>query len=159
MARILDSRAADFAAAFEALLGTKREEAQDVDDAVAAIIADVRTRGDAAVIVAGGQESMSLAPHVASLRAGKKLGNIELVDTVMRDGLSDAFYGYPMGVTAENIVRQCGLTRENQDQFALRSQQRASLAAKEGRFAHEIVPVTIAGRKGSFASKHSPLWH
>src|SRR5690554_3045278 len=82
--------------------------------------------GDAQVIVAGGQESMSLAPHVAQLRAGKKLGNLEMVDTVMRDGLSDAFYGYPMGITAENIVRQCGLTRENQDAFALRSQQRAS---------------------------------
>ncbi|WP_196258047.1 acetyl-CoA C-acetyltransferase [Pelagibacterium limicola] len=104
--------------------------------------------GDAAVIVAGGQESMSLAPHVASLRTGKKLGNIELVDTVMRDGLTDAFYGYPMGVTAENIVRQCGLTRESLDQFALRSQQRASAAARAGRFSSEVVSVTVAGRKG-----------
>lgn len=104
--------------------------------------------GDAQVIVAGGQESMSLAPHVAHLRAGKKLGNLEMVDTVMRDGLSDAFYGYPMGITAENVVRQCGLTRENQDAFALRSQQRASAAAKAGRFADEIVPVTVRGRKG-----------
>lgn len=104
--------------------------------------------GDAQVVVAGGQESMSLAPHVAQLRTGKKLGNLEMVDTVMRDGLSDAFYGYPMGITAENIVRQCGLTRENQDTFALRSQQRASAAAKEGRFADEIVPVSIPGRKG-----------
>jgi acetyl-CoA C-acetyltransferase len=104
--------------------------------------------GDAAVTVVGGQESMSRAPHVANLRAGRKLGNIELIDTVMRDGLSDAFYGYPMGVTAENIVRQHGLSREDQDAFALRSQQRASAAARAGRFADEIVPVTIAGRKG-----------
>lgn len=104
---------------------------------------------DAEIIVAGGQEAMSQAPHVAHLRAGKKLGNIELVDTVMRDGLTDAFYGYSMGVTAENIVRQCGLTRENQDKFALSSQQKASAAARAGRFADEIAPVTIAGRKGS----------
>jgi acetyl-CoA C-acetyltransferase len=104
--------------------------------------------GDAAVTVVGGQESMSRAPHVANLRAGRKLGNIDLIDTVMRDGLSDAFYGYPMGVTAENIVRQHGLSREDQDAFALRSQQRASAAARAGRFADEIVPVTIAGRKG-----------
>ncbi|WP_127145367.1 acetyl-CoA C-acetyltransferase [Pelagibacterium montanilacus] len=104
--------------------------------------------GDAEVMVAGGQESMSRAPHVATLRAGQKLGNIELVDTVMRDGLVDAFYGYAMGITAENVVRQCGLTRENQDEYALRSQQRASAAAREGRFDAEIVPVTIPGRKG-----------
>lgn len=104
--------------------------------------------GDAQVVVAGGQESMSLAPHVASLRAGKKLGDIAFVDTVMRDGLSDAFYGYPMGMTAENVARQCGITREQQDVFALRSQHNASAAAKEGRFAAEIVPVTLAGRKG-----------
>lgn len=104
--------------------------------------------GDAQVVVAGGQESMSLAPHVASLRAGKKLGDISFIDTVMRDGLTDAFYGYPMGVTAENVVRQCGLTREQQDEFALRSQLKASAAAREGRFAAEIVSVTVPGRKG-----------
>ncbi|GGA44095.1 acetyl-CoA C-acetyltransferase [Pelagibacterium lentulum] len=104
--------------------------------------------GDAQVIVAGGQESMSLAPHVARLRTGKKLGDVSFVDTVMRDGLSDAFYGYPMGVTAENIVRQCGLRRSDQDDLALRSQQRASVAQREGRFVGEIAPVTVASRKG-----------
>ncbi|WP_404405760.1 acetyl-CoA C-acetyltransferase [Pelagibacterium halotolerans] len=104
--------------------------------------------GDADVIVAGGQESMSQAPHVATLRAGKKLGDITLIDTVMRDGLVDAFYGYPMGVTAENVVRQCGISRQAQDAFALASHQKASAATKEGRFAAQIVPVTIKTRKG-----------
>lgn len=104
--------------------------------------------GDAEAVVAGGQESMSLARHVAVLRQGKKLGDITLTDTAMTDGLRDAFYGYPMGVTAENIVRQYGLTRAAQDEFALGSQQRASTAQQAGRFVDEIAPVTIAGRKG-----------
>ncbi|MEQ8445945.1 MAG: acetyl-CoA C-acetyltransferase [Pelagibacterium sp.] len=104
--------------------------------------------GDANVVLAGGQESMSRAPHAAYLRSGAKLGDVSFIDTVMSDGLTDAFGKMPMGVTAENVVRQCGLTREQQDQFALRSQQRASAAQKAGKFADEIVPVTIAGRKG-----------
>jgi|TARA_A100001391_G_scaffold63912_1_gene39888 acetyl-CoA C-acetyltransferase len=104
--------------------------------------------GDANVVLAGGQESMSRAPHAAYLRSGTKLGDVSFIDTVMSDGLTDAFGKMPMGVTAENVVRQCGLTREQQDQFALRSQQRASAAQKDGKFADEIVPVTIAGRKG-----------
>lgn len=104
--------------------------------------------GDANVVLAGGQESMSRAPHAAYLRSGTKLGDVSFIDTVMSDGLTDAFGKMPMGVTAENVVRQCGLTRVQQDQFALRSQQRASAAQKDGKFADEIVPVTIAGRKG-----------
>ncbi len=104
--------------------------------------------GDAEIIVAGGQESMSQAPHVANLRAGRKLGDIELVDTVMRDGLTDAFYGYAMGMTAENVVRQCGIARADQDSFALASHRKASAATRQGYFADEIVPVTIPSRKG-----------
>jgi len=104
--------------------------------------------GDAEIMIAGGQESMSRAPHVAVLRQGHKLGDISFIDTVMRDGLSDAFYGYPMGVTAENVAKLYKLSRETQDQFALTSQQRASAAAKAGRFKDEIAPVTITGRKG-----------
>jgi len=104
--------------------------------------------GDAGVIVAGGQESMSRAPHAAHLRAGAKLGDVSFIDTVMSDGLTDAFGRMAMGVTAENVARRCGVSREQQDQFALRSQQRASAAQKAGRFIDEIVPVTVAGRKG-----------
>ena len=104
--------------------------------------------GDAEIVIAGGQESMSLAPHAAHLRAGTKLGDVSFIDTAMSDGLTDAFGRMAMGVTAENVARQCGLTREQQDQFALRSQQRASAAQKAGRFAEKIVAVTIASRKG-----------
>lgn len=104
--------------------------------------------GDADIVVAGGQENMSLAPHVAVLRQGKKLGDISLTDTMVCDGLTDVFYGYHMGVTAENIVRKYKLTRQGQDSFALTSQQRASAASKAGRFVDEIVPVTISSRKG-----------
>jgi acetyl-CoA C-acetyltransferase len=104
--------------------------------------------GSARIVVAGGQESMSLAPHAAPLRAGKRLGDLTLVDTVMRDGLSDAFYGYPMGTTAETVARRYGLSREEQDGFALASQQKAGAAIAAGRFAGEIAPVTIKGRKG-----------
>ena len=104
--------------------------------------------GDAEIVIAGGQESMSLAPHAAHLRAGTKLGDVSFIDTAMSDGLTDAFGRMAMGVTAENVARQCGLTREQQDQFALRSQQRASAAQKAGGFAEEIVAVTIASRKG-----------
>ncbi|MBL8597741.1 MAG: acetyl-CoA C-acetyltransferase [Devosia sp.] len=104
--------------------------------------------GSADIVVAGGQESMSGAPHVAAIRAGRKLGDLVLRDTVMSDGLSDAFYGYPMGNTAENVARQFGLSREQQDAFAVQSHARASAAAQAGRFADEIAPVTIETRKG-----------
>lgn len=103
--------------------------------------------GDADVVIAGGQESMSSAPHAVHMRNGTKLGDIAFIDTIMEDGLTDAFGKMAMGVTAENIVRQCGLTRESQDEFSLRSQQRASAAQKLGRFDDEIVAVTIQDRK------------
>ncbi len=104
--------------------------------------------GAAEIVVAGGQESMTNAPHVASIRQGRKLGDLALRDTVMSDGLWDAFYGYPMGSTAENVARQHQIGRAAQDDFALSSQHRASAAATAGRFAAEIVPVEIATRKG-----------
>ncbi len=104
--------------------------------------------GDANIIVAGGQESMSQAPHAAYLRAGTKMGSAELVDTMIKDGLWDAFNGYHMGNTAENVAQKWQLTREEQDAFAAGSQQKAEAAQKAGRFADEIVPVTIKGRKG-----------
>ncbi len=104
--------------------------------------------GEAEAVVAGGQESMSRAPHVATLRQGQKLGDITFTDTVMSEGLSDAFYGYPMGATAENVAKQYLIEREAQDAFALTSHQRASAAEKAGRFATEIVPVSVKTRKG-----------
>ncbi len=104
--------------------------------------------GDAKIIVAGGQESMSMAPHCAHLRAGTKMGDMKFIDTMMKDALVDAFYGYPMGNTAENVARQWQLTREDQDNFAVASQNKAEAAQKAGRFKDEIVPVTIPGKKG-----------
>ena len=104
--------------------------------------------GDAGIIVAGGQESMSQAPHAVHMRTGQKLGNVELLDTMLKDGLMDAFYGYHMGNTAENIARQWQLTREEQDAFAVASQNKAEKAQKDGRFKDEIAPVTISTRKG-----------
>lgn len=104
--------------------------------------------GSAGIVVAGGQESMSNAPHVAVLRRGVKLGDVTFTDTLMRDGLTDAFYGYPMGNTAENVAERYGIDRHAQDAFALASQQKASAAAKAGRFASEIAPVTVKTRKG-----------
>ena len=104
--------------------------------------------GDAAVIVAGGQESMSLAPHATYLRGGTKMGDTKLVDTMIKDGLIDAFQGYHMGTTAENIATKWQLTREDQDRFALGSQNKAEAAQKGGRFADEIIAVTVPGRKG-----------
>ncbi len=104
--------------------------------------------GDAKIIVAGGQESMSMAPHAAHLRAGTKMGDMKMVDTMIKDGLTDAFYGYHMGVTAENIARQWQLTREEQDVFAVASQNKAEAAQKAGRFSDEIIPFVIQGRKG-----------
>jgi acetyl-CoA C-acetyltransferase len=104
--------------------------------------------GDAKVIVAGGQESMSQAQHAAHLRNGQKMGELKLVDTMLRDGLMDAFHGYHMGNTAENVATKWQLTREEQDKFAVASQNKAEAAQKEGRFKEEIVPVTVASRKG-----------
>jgi acetyl-CoA C-acetyltransferase len=104
--------------------------------------------GDAAIVIAGGQESMSQAPHAAGLRAGQKMGDLGLVDTMIKDGLWDAFHGYHMGQTAENIAARWQITREDQDRFAVTSQNRAEAAQTSGRFTGEIVPVTVKGRKG-----------
>ncbi len=104
--------------------------------------------GSADIVVAGGQESMSRAPHAAHLRDGKKMGDLAFVDTMIKDGLWDAFHGYHMGQTAENIAEQWQITREDQDRFAVGSQNRAEEASKSGRFKDEIAPVTIKGRKG-----------
>jgi acetyl-CoA C-acetyltransferase len=104
--------------------------------------------GDSTIVVAGGQESMSQAPHCAHLRAGVKMGSAEFVDTMIKDGLWDAFHGYHMGTTAENVAEKWQITRDQQDQFAVRSQNKAEAAIKAGRFKDEIVPVTIKGRKG-----------
>ena len=104
--------------------------------------------GDAKVIIAGGQESMSLSPHCQHLRAGTKMGDIKLIDTMIKDGLWDAFNGYHMGNTAENVARQFQITREAQDEFAVGSQNKAEAAQKAGKFKDEIVPVTLKGRKG-----------
>lgn len=103
--------------------------------------------GDAAIVVAGGQESMSMAPHCAHLRGGVKMGDFKMVDTMLKDGLTDAFYGYHMGITAENIARQWQLSRDDQDQFAVASQNKAEAAQTAGRFADEIVPFIVKGRK------------
>ena len=104
--------------------------------------------GDCDIVVAGGQESMSQAPHCAHLRDGQKMGDLNFVDTMIKDGLWDAFNGYHMGNTAENVAQKWQLTREEQDEFAAASQQKAEAAQKEGRFADEIVPVTIKKRRG-----------
>jgi acetyl-CoA C-acetyltransferase len=104
--------------------------------------------GDADIVIAGGQESMSQAPHVMHLRNGVKMGDTQLIDTMLRDGLMDAFHGYHMGTTAENVAEKWQITREQQDQFAAASQNKAEAAMKEGKFKDEIVPVTIKGRKG-----------
>ncbi len=104
--------------------------------------------GDARIIVAGGMESMSMAPHCAHLRGGVKMGDFKMVDTMIKDGLTDAFYGYHMGTTAENVARKWQLSRDDQDQFALASQNKAEAAQKAGRFADEIIPFIVKGRKG-----------
>lgn len=104
--------------------------------------------GDAKIIVAGGQESMSLSPHCAHLRAGVKMGDYKMIDTMIKDGLWDAFNGYHMGTTAENVAKQFQITRDTQDAFAVASQNKAEAAQKAGRFSDEITPVTIKGRKG-----------
>ena len=104
--------------------------------------------GDSKIVVAGGQESMSMAPHAAYLRGGQKMGALEFTDTMLKDGLWDAFHGYHMGNTAENVAKQWQITREQQDEFAVRSQNKAEAAQKAGRFKDEIVPVTYKTRKG-----------
>jgi acetyl-CoA C-acetyltransferase len=104
--------------------------------------------GDSDIVVAGGQESMSMAPHCAHLRNGVKMGNFEMVDTMIKDGLWDAFNGYHMGNTAENVARQWQITRQQQDEFAVGSQNKAEAAQKAGRFKDEITPVTVKTRKG-----------
>ena len=107
--------------------------------------------GDSNIVVAGGQESMSQAPHCAHLRNGQKMGDLKFIDTMIKDGLWDAFNGYHMGNTAENVARQWQLTRDDQDVFAAASQQKAEAAQKAERFKDEIVPVTIKTRKGEVA--------
>ncbi len=104
--------------------------------------------GDANIVVAGGQENMSLSPHAAHLRAGQKMGDLSFSDTMIKDGLTDVFNQYHMGITAENVAEKWQITREQQDQFATLSQQKASAAQKAGKFKDEIVAVTVTGRKG-----------
>ncbi len=104
--------------------------------------------GSVSIVIAGGQESMSQAPHAANLRNGTKMGDMAFIDTMTRDGLIDAFHGYHMGQTAENIASRWQITREDQDAFAVASQNKAEAAQKAGRFVGEIAPVTIKGRKG-----------
>ncbi len=104
--------------------------------------------GDAAIVVAGGQENMTLSPHAASLRAGHKMGDMQYIDTMIRDGLWDAFNGYHMGQTAENVAEKWQISRDQQDAFAVASQNKAEAAQKAGKFADEIVAFTVKGRKG-----------
>ncbi len=113
-----------------------------------ALAAQAITAGDATIVVAGGQESMSMANHAQALRAGQKMGDLALVDTMIKDGLTDAFNGYHMGITAENLAEQYQVTRQEQDEFSVRSQNLAEAARAAGKFKDEIVPVTVKGRKG-----------
>mgnify|MGYP003973415495 FL=1 len=103
---------------------------------------------DASIVIAGGQESMSLSPHVALMRSGQKMGDMAFVDSMIKDGLWDAFNGYHMGNTAENIAKKWQISRDTQDEFAVSSQNKAEVALKAGKFANEIVPFTISTRKG-----------
>lgn len=113
-----------------------------------ALAAQAIQTGDSTIVVAGGQESMSLSAHAQSLRAGAKMGDVGLVDTMIKDGLTDVFNGYHMGITAENLAEQYQVTRGEQDEFAVRSQNLAEKARADGKFKDEIAPVTIRGRKG-----------
>ena len=115
--------------------------------AVALAAQQIRT-GESNIVAAGGMESMSLSAHAAFLRNGTKMGGLEFIDTMLKDGLWDAFHGYHMGTTAENVATKYQISREQQDQFALASQQKASAAQKSGRFKDEIAPVTVKTRKG-----------
>ena len=117
--------------------------------------------GDAKIIVAGGQESMSMAPHAQHLRGGVKMGDYKMIDTMIKDGLTDAFYGYHMGNTAENVARQWQLTRDDQDRFAVASQNKAEAAQKAGRFKDEIVAVhdqQPQGRRRRRPGRIHPPW-
>jgi acetyl-CoA C-acetyltransferase len=105
-------------------------------------------QGDSSIVIAGGQESMSTAPHASYLRSGVKMGATELVDTMIKDGLWDAFHGYHMGQTAENVAKQFEISRQQQDEFALASQQKAAKAQADGKFKDEIVPYVIKSKKG-----------
>lgn len=113
-----------------------------------ALAAQAIATGDSTIVVAGGQESMSMSAHAQLLRAGQKMGDLSLIDTMVKDGLTDAFNSYHMGITAENLAEQYQITRAAQDDFAVRSQNLADAARSSGRFRDEIVPVTIKGRKG-----------
>lgn len=113
-----------------------------------ALAAQAIQTGDASIMIAGGQESMSLSPHAQMLRAGTKMGNLSLIDTMVHDGLTDAFNGYHMGITAENVAEKYQISRADQDSFATASQNKAEAARAAGRFKDEIAPVTISGRKG-----------
>src|SRR5579871_4965191 len=113
-----------------------------------ALAAQQISAGDSKIVIAGGQESMSQAPHAQNLRNGHKMGDVAFVDTMIKDGLWDAFHGYHMGQTAENIAARWQITREDQDRFAVASQNKAEAAQKAGRFKDEIAPVTVKGRKG-----------
>jgi acetyl-CoA C-acetyltransferase len=113
-----------------------------------ALAAQAIQTGDASIVVAGGQESMSLSAHAQNLRGGTKMGDLGLVDTMIKDGLTDVFNGYHMGITAENLAEQYQITRDAQDEFACASQNKAEKARAEGRFDDEIAPVTVKGRKG-----------
>ena len=110
--------------------------------------------GDAKIVVAGGQESMSLSPHAAHLRNGQKMGDLSFTDTMIKDGLTDVFNAYHMGITAENVAEKWQITRQQQDEFATLSQQKASAAQKAGKFKDEIVAVTVKGRKGDTVVEH-----
>ena len=110
--------------------------------------------GDSDIVVAGGQESMSMAPHCAHLRSGVKMGDFAMVDTMIKDGLWDAFNGYHMGTTAENVAKQYQITRQQQDEFAAGSQNKAEAAMKAGRFKDEIAPVTIKTPQGRYRGRY-----
>ncbi|WP_277969610.1 acetyl-CoA C-acetyltransferase [Sphingomonas echinoides] len=113
-----------------------------------ALAAQAIACGDATIVVAGGQESMSMSAHAQSIRGGQKMGDLSLIDTMVKDGLTDVFNGYHMGITAENLAEQYQITRGAQDEFSVRSQNLAEAARAAGRFRDEIAPVTIKGRKG-----------
>jgi acetyl-CoA C-acetyltransferase len=113
-----------------------------------ALAAQAIATGDATIVVAGGQESMSMSAHAQQIRSGQKMGDISLVDTMVKDGLTDAFNGYHMGITAENLAERYQVTRADQDAFSVRSQNLAEAARNTGRFKDEIAPVTVKGRKG-----------
>ncbi|OQW71361.1 MAG: acetyl-CoA acetyltransferase [Proteobacteria bacterium ST_bin13] len=119
-----------------------------------ALAAQAVATGDSAIVVAGGQESMSLSPHAQFLRAGQKMGDLMLIDTMIKDGLIDVFNGYHMGITAENLAEKYQVTRADQDAFAVESQNKAAAARAEGRFKEEIATVTIKGRKGDTLVEH-----